>query len=87
MVGRTGRGTGCREKAGGGYSWQSPAAPLPIKGKDGVLSRSLIGQLRQVTRNLSGLGIPFEVVALLVAQHMRQNGIPITAENLDKAFA
>lgn len=50
------------------------------------MSRSQIGQLRRVARNLSRLGIPFEVVALLVAQHMRQNGIPITPENLDAAF-
>jgi len=50
------------------------------------MSRSQIDQLRRVARNLSRLGIPFEVVAFLVAQHMRQNGIPITPENLDAAF-
>lgn len=50
------------------------------------MSRSDLTYLRRVARNLSRLGIPFEIAAVLVAQHMRDSGIPITPENLDAAF-
>lgn len=42
---------------------------------------------RKIARNLAKLGIPFELAAFLVADQMRQRGIPITEQNLDAAFA
>lgn len=51
------------------------------------MSRSDLTYLKQIARNLARAGIPFDLAAVLVAAQMRAVGVPITAENLDKAFA
>ena len=50
------------------------------------MSATQSNQFRQIARNLAKLGIPFELAAILVADQMRRNGIPITEQNLDAAF-
>jgi len=51
------------------------------------MSRKQSNALRRYVRTLKGLGIPFELAAIMVADRMREDGIPITEQNLDKAFS
>ena len=51
------------------------------------MSRDQQKALRRYAKALAKLGVPFEVAAIMVADRMQQDGIPITEQNLDKAFS
>ncbi|WP_434620334.1 hypothetical protein [Tabrizicola sp. M-4] len=51
------------------------------------MSRDQQKALRRYAKALAKLGVPFEVAAILIANKMRDDGIPISLENLDRAFS
>lgn len=46
-----------------------------------------IRKLRRYVATLGALGFPFELAAILVADQLRQHGVPITERALDAAFS